>query len=161
VTLATAALAAAAPVRAEDAPLRYPPSGVRWKLVAGGGGLFAASYGAGAALAAAFPEVPGSEAMYIPVAGPWIALGNSGCSSDDPGCEAMPIVRAVLYVFDGLIQGGSLAIVGEGIFGTTEAAAQTTAVRPSARTSRVGEVTVTPVPIVTRDRTGFALGGTF
>lgn len=139
--------------------MRYPPSTVRWKLVAGGGGVFAGAYGIGAALSAAFPEVPGSDAMYIPVAGPWIALGQSGCSSDDPGCEAMPIVRGVLYVLDGFIQAGGLAIAGEGIFGTTESSAPaTTGARERAH---LGEITVTPVPVVTRDRTGLGLAGTF
>lgn len=127
--------------------------------MAGGGGVFAGSYGIGAALAAAFPEVPGSEAMYVPVAGPWIALSQSGCATDDPGCEAMPIVRGVLYVLDGFIQAGGLAIAGEGIFGTTESAApRTTGAR---EVSHVGEITVTPVPVVTRDRTGLAFAGTF
>ncbi len=156
--LGAAALVTTTPARADDPPLRYPPSSARWKLVAGGGGIFAGSYGIGAALAAAFPEVPGSEAMYVPVAGPWIALGQSGCATDDPGCEVMPIVRGVLYVFDGFIQAGGLAIAGEGIFGTTESAAPTTGVREEPRASAI---TVTPVPVVTRDRTGLAFAGTF
>lgn len=153
------AIFATTPAQADELPMRYPPSSVRWKLVAGGGGIFAGSYGIGAAFSAAFPEVPGSEAMYIPVAGPWIALGQSGCATDDPGCEAMPIVRGVLYVLDGFIQAGGLAIAGEGIFGTTESAAPTTT--GARERSRLGEITVTPVPVVTRDRTGLGLAGTF
>jgi hypothetical protein len=148
---AVAVLAMAPSARADEPPVRYPPSSVRWKLVAGGGGIFAGAYGIGAAFSAAFPEVPGSEAMYIPVAGPWIALGQSGCATDDPGCEAMPIVRGVLYVLDGFIQAGGLAIAGEGIFGTTESAAPRT----------TGQITITPVPVVTPERAGLGVVGSF
>lgn len=141
-------------------PARFPPSSVRWKLVAGGVGLTAAAYGIGAACAAAWPEVPGSDALYIPVAGPWITLGQSGCSPDDPGCEAIVVVRGILLVLDGLVQAGGLAVAGEGLFMTTESeTARAPMHRP--RPSRATAITVTPVPVVTERQTGVGVVGSF
>lgn len=140
-----------------DDPARFPPSSVRWKLVAGGVGLTAAAYGIGAACAAAWPEVPGSDALYIPVAGPWITLGQSGCSPDDPGCEAIVVVRGILLVLDGLVQAGGLAVAGEGLFMTTES---DTARAPS-RPRRAAAISVTPVPVVTEHQTGVGVVGSF
>lgn len=142
-----------------DDPARYPPSSVRWKLVAGGVGLTAAAYGIGAACAAAWPEVPGSDALYIPVAGPWITLGQSGCSPDDPGCEAIVVVRGILLVLDGLVQAGGLAVAGEGLFMTTESETGRAPAPPAPR--RATAVTVTPVPMVTDRQTGLGVVGSF
>ena len=43
---------------------------------------YAAAYG----VTSNWPEVPGTDFLKVPVVGPWIALGKSGCASDDPGC---------------------------------------------------------------------------
>jgi hypothetical protein len=132
---------------------------VRWKLVAGGVGVTAAAYGVGAACAAAWPEVPGAEALYVPVAGPWITLGQSGCSPDDPGCEAIVVARAILLVLDGLVQAGGLAVAGEGLFMTTESEAARAPAAPADR--RAAAVTVAPVPLVARGQAGVGLAGAF
>jgi hypothetical protein len=172
---AASLLAAAVPAHAEEPASRYPATSARWKLVAGGLGVTAASYGIGAACAAAWPEVPGSEALYIPVAGPWIALGQSGCAEDDAGCGAILGVRGVLLVLSGLIQGGGLAVAGEGLFMTTEAPAASTgattlgpratsaraASLPSAPRGQAATVTVMPVPLVTERSTGLGVVGLF
>src|SRR4051812_38365689 len=75
---------AAAATPAKESP--NPPSSVRPKLALGGvavaGGAYAMSY----AMASNFPEVPGTTELKIPIVGPWIALGKSGCATDDPDC---------------------------------------------------------------------------
>lgn len=105
----------------EDVVMRHPPSSVRPGIIAGGLSLTAVAYGVGALSAAAWPEVPGSEHLYIPVAGPWLTLAKTGCSPDTPDCDAILYVRGILLVLGGLTQAGGLAISGEGLFMTTEA----------------------------------------
>ena len=69
-----------------------------------------------------WPEVPGADHMLIPVVGPWVALAQSGCAENDTdGCTAPLVFRTILLVLDGLVQGGGVGLVGEGLFMTTEA----------------------------------------
>lgn len=169
--LACSVLVHATPASAEEPAARYPTTSARWKLMAGGLGLTAGAYGVGAACAAAWPEVPGSEALYIPVAGPWITLGQSGCAEDDPGCGAILGVRGVLLVLSGLIQAGGLAVAGEGLFMTTEAPATAAHVSPEqaatlraaarAEAEQRADIAVLPVPIVTERQAGLGLVGSF
>jgi len=105
----------------DDVPLRYPPSSVRVPLIVGGLAAIAVPYGVGVITSQAWPEAPGSDALYAPVVGPWIALGQSGCAADDPDCGAILYFRGIMHVISGLMQAGGLAIIGEGVFMTTEA----------------------------------------
>jgi hypothetical protein len=52
------------------------------------------------------------------VAGPWVAMGNTDCPAMDPhGCSpALVVLRLVLMGFDGVVQAGSLAVLGEAWF---------------------------------------------
>ncbi len=144
----------ASPTVAEQ-PRRYPPSSVRPKLIAGGLGLTAAAYGIGAGAAASWPEVPGSERLYIPVAGPWLALAEGGCPSDNPDCDASLALRSILLVLSGLAQAGGLAVVAEGVFKTTEADSPA----PTARDYHISPISL---PTATRaPAMGLGVGGTF
>jgi hypothetical protein len=105
----------------EEQMMRYPPSSVRFGLIAGGVGVTGLAYGLGAMCAGIWPEVPGSDWLYAPVIGPWAALAQSGCAADDPDCSAIIYVRGVLYVLSGIAQLGGLGLIGEGTFMTTEA----------------------------------------
>ena len=138
-------------------PKRYPPTSVRWKLVGGGVAVTGLAYGAAFLCASNWPEAPGSDALKVPVVGPWIALGQSGCSKDDPDCGATAVFRAILTVLDGVIQAGGLGIAGEGLFMTTEAPQRPVPSSASARR----EVVVRPMPIVTEHTTGMGVVGTF
>lgn len=149
------AAAGTSPTKAEQLR-RFPPSSVRPKLIAGGLGLTAAAYGIGAGAAASWPEVPGSERLYIPVAGPWLALAEGGCPSDNPDCDASLVLRSILLVISGLSQAGGMAVVAEGVFMTTEAdaAAPTTAF----------DWHLSPISLPTATRTpamGLGVSGTF
>lgn len=106
----------------EEQMMRYPPSSVRFPLIAGGVGVLGLAYGLGAMCAGLWPEVPGAEPwLYIPIIGPWAALAKSGCAEDDPDCSAIIYIRGVLYVLSGIAQIGGAGLIGEGIFMTTEA----------------------------------------
>ncbi len=134
---------------AKESPL--PPSSVRLKLALGGvavaGGAYAFSY----AMASNFPEVPGTTELKIPVIGPWLALGKSGCATDDPGCGAKVVLRGFFLVIDGLAQIGGLGLIAEGVFMKTDPTAPK---KPAAFTIR-------PTPLVTGGVTGLGFVGSF
>jgi hypothetical protein len=107
-----------------SAMLRYPPSSVRGGLIGGGLGLTAVPYAAGMVCGFVWADVPGADALKIPVVGPWIALGQSGCAPDQTDCAGMLVLRTILTTLSGLTQLGGLGLAAEGFFGTTEAAAE-------------------------------------
>lgn len=128
----SAAQEAPTPDDAEEAPeeearvpeadvLRYPPSSVRFPLIVGGSFVTLAAYGITVASALTWDDVPGADAMLIPVVGPWVALAQNDCAPDDPDCGAILVLRGILLVIDGIVQAGGLGLIGEGIFMTTEA----------------------------------------
>lgn len=134
---------------------RNPPSSARWKILVAGIGLTAVGYAGSALMGGLWEGVPGGDFLFIPVAGPWIALGKSGCvpeeeSSTGAGdCGGMMALRGVIYVVDALVQLGGLGIVGESIFMTTES--------PDA----APKAAVLPMPIVTEHTIGLGVVGTF
>lgn len=159
-TAEPASVAATAPsTDRADANLRYPPSSARYGVVIAGAIMTSVTYGGAAAMGAGWSEVPGADMLYIPVAGPWIALGESGCAPTEesaPGagdCEAIMVARGLLFVLDGLLQAGGLVIVTEGIFMTTES--------ESAAPAEPKKASIAPAPFVTRDAIGVGLLGTF
>jgi hypothetical protein len=129
----------------------HPPSSVRLKLALGGvavaGGAYAISY----AMASNFPEVPGTTQLKIPIVGPWLALGKSGCATDDPDCGAKVVFRGILLVIDGLAQLGGLGLIAEGTFMQTD---------PSAP-KKAPAFTWRPTPLVTGNVTGVGFVGSF
>jgi hypothetical protein len=152
--LPLAAVLAAPSARAEDPVVRYPPSSVRPKLIAGGIAITGVAYGAAFLGSEATLTTPGSAELKYPVVGPWIALGLNACPLENPGCDAFVYLRAGLLVIDGLLQAGGLAVVIEGIAMKTEAVAAP-AVKPLA------SFTLSPAPFVTPTAAGFGFVGTF
>lgn len=149
-----------------DEVRRYPPSSVRSKLVIGGLTLTGLAYGAAALSGTQWDDVPGADALKVPVVGPWIALGQSGCAPDDPDCGFILYFRGFLYVLDGFIQAGGLGIAGEGLFMTTEADAvdaTDTAAAEDAEADRTLGVfdDIAVMPVVTPNATGFGVVATF
>ena len=146
---------AAEPAGAEPEMMRYPPSSVRVPLIAGGLGVTALAYTPAVLSAFAWPEVPGSDGLKAPVVGPWIALAESGCAADSPDCEAVLVLRSILYVVSGLAQAGGLGLAAEGIFMTTEA-------EPADdEAARAPALDVAIAPTVTDRTMGFGIIGRF
>lgn len=140
------------PPSGDEEVRRYPPTSTRWKLILGGAGLTGVAYGATLASSLIWKDVPGSGAMKIPIAGPWIALGQNKCAPDSPDCGAILYVRGALEILSGIVQVSGLGLVGEGIFMTTEADGdKPKAARPM----------MMPMPIVTGTTTGLGVVGTF
>lgn len=114
-------------------PGEYPPPSARWGLLAVGAGTSLAWYGGGLACSYIWPDAPGARDLRIPVAGPWMALADTGCADGDPDCSTfMVVTRAILTTLNGIGQAGGLAVVGEALFlptATPEPAARRTALR--------------------------------
>ncbi len=104
--------------------------------------------------------MPGSAQLKIPIVGPWIALGKSGCASDDPNCSgALVGVRGGLYVLDGIAQIAGLALITEAIVMKTES-------RPDKKAAvfpalRFRGLEVSAVPVTSPTMHGIGLVGTF
>lgn len=130
-----------------------PPEGARTThLVAGlvTTGLF---YGAAVGASYLAPDEPGASELRLPIAGPWLALAETGCAKDEPDCSlVLLVIRAALTVVDGVGQVGGLGLIGEGLFLKTAAKPAT---RPKA-------VSLRAVPLeFGRDGVGLGLVGTF
>jgi hypothetical protein len=141
----------------------YPPPSTRYKLALVGVAVSATWYGAAYGFSAAWPDAPGAEDLRIPIAGPWMALGETGCADDDPDCSTIIVVlRAVLTTIDGVGQAGGLAVALESLFLPT--AAQNAAPRRRHRPKPVegtDSFQIRPAPVLTGRTLGLGLSGTF
>ncbi len=105
------------PVREYVVDENLPPSSTRWKLVLGGVATTAAFYAMAQPFSYAWPDAPGGYDLRVPVLGPWMALAETGCAADNPGCSKVwYVTRAILTALDGLGQAGGVAIAFEGVF---------------------------------------------
>jgi hypothetical protein len=150
--------------------VRYPPSIVRLKLIAAGIVVTGLAWGVSFACAATWPYVPnpgpgaesgppGSGQLKIPVLGPWIMLGHSGCAPDEPYCPLSKIgIRDTLLVVDGIVQLAGLALITEAIVMKTSPPVKKST---SLLGLRVGGIELTPTPIVTPTVTGLGVSGSF
>jgi hypothetical protein len=124
--------------------------------------MTAAVYAAGMISGFVWNDVPGADALKVPVVGPWIALGQSGCAPDQDSCGGMLALRTILTTLDGLVQLGGLGLAAEGIFMTTEADAEAS---PSAASS--AQASAPPVlelgvaPVVGPSVAGVSVTGRF
>lgn len=145
---------------ADVAPVvHYPPPIVRLKLIAVGLVIAGGAWGAAFGSATNWPTVPGSAGLKIPVAGPWIALGKSGCASDDPNCSGATIgVRGAMYVIDGIAQIAGLALITEAIVMKTESPQKKAGLLPS---FSFRGVEVSAVPVASPVMQGIGFVGTF
>ncbi len=140
----------------------YPHTSARLPLFLVGAGTTALAYGAGLGASYAWPTAPGATNLRIPVAGPFLALGKTGCAASDPGCSTLVVVlRAILTSIDGVAQVGGLGVIGEALFLPTTidtpAARRRLERRQAARSFEIH-----PVPIVSgRDGLGLGLVGRF
>jgi len=110
------------PASAPDvAPPEYPPPSARWGVVAAGLGTTAVAYGAALGASYIYPDVPGTNDLRIPIAGPWLAIAHNGCPADEPDCsKTIVVLRSIVSALDGIAQAGGLAIALEGLFMPTE-----------------------------------------
>lgn len=143
--------------RPAPAAVDRPPPSARTSTIVAGAATTAVSYGL--ALGASFlvdeSDHRGMKDLRIPIAGPWIKLGRTGCPTSDPDCSVFPLVfGALITIMDGVVQAGGLAVVGEGLF------LQTSSRRPAPR--KAAGPTLRAVPLdFERNGVGLGLVGTF
>lgn len=169
VVLFSAACASLLPTVAHaEEPLRvrryepdvYPTPSTRTNLALAGLGATAVWYGLAAGASLAWDEAPGAKDLRIPVAGPWIALADTGCADSNPDCTTFGVViRAVLTVIDGVGQAGGLLVATEAVFLPTRES-------PAAKRRAAGDsaqgFSLRPAPWLGRDSgVGFSLVGAF
>lgn len=155
-TLTLAAPASAdEPVRPDAAdPGAHPPRGTGTTLVLAGLGTTAFWYGGAVGFSYLWPDAPGADDLRVPVAGPWMALADTGCAKTDPDCSLFTVViRAILTTVDAVGQTGGVLVAGEGVFLTTRDRRT-----PPTPRRRVG---VTPVPFTSGDALGIGVVGAF
>lgn len=140
----------------------YPPSGTQLNLALAGLGAASAWYGAAVGFSYLWPDAPGANDLRIPVAGPWMALADTGCADDDPGCSTFVVVlRAILTTMDAVGQAGGVLVAAEAAFLPTQEVAPPQK-RPLPRLRREQSLTVRPVPVVAgRDGLGLGIVGQF
>lgn len=132
-----------------------PPSGARSTHIVAGVATTGVSYGLAVGASYLFPDYRGAKDLRIPIAGPWLALGRTGCPVSDPDCSPVLLVfGALLTIIDGVTQAGGLAIVGEGLFLSTSSG--------RALPKKAAGPTWRAVPLnLGKDGTGLGVVGTF
>jgi hypothetical protein len=141
----------------------YPTPDTQWKLALVGLGVTAVWYGLAASFSYMFPDAPGANDLRKPVVGPWMALADTGCADNDPGCSKfIVILRAILTTIDAVGQTGGVAVIAEAAFmPTQEAAAPSTRPRGPTRLKREG-LRIHPGPVAAgKDGFGFGIVGSF
>jgi hypothetical protein len=139
-------------LRAPDDQALPPPS-ARWNLLFTGLAVTGVSYGLVLGASYAWPDERNSSELRIPIAGPWMAIANTGCSEKDPDCSTVTLVfTAVLIGMDGVLQAGGLGLALESVLMKTAT--------PKSRASTLP--TLRPVPYIAgKDAMGLGLAGTF
>lgn len=153
---------------ATPAPLAAdtPPPAARTNLIVAGAATTLVSYGLalGASFALSEDDLRGAKDLRVPIAGPWMELGKTGCPKNTPSsCTVQLVVGAILTIFDGVTQIGGLGMVGEGLFLNTSSAGPTPRKAGSSTLRRDATgPTVRAVPF-NFEKGGFGLGvvGTF
>jgi len=86
-------------------------------MVITGGAMFVGSYGA-SIVTAAVSNHAGANRLYIPVAGPWLALDQwGGCPGGNASCDSNTADK-VLLIADGVVQGISVITMLSGMVTT-------------------------------------------
>jgi hypothetical protein len=110
-------------------------------------------YGVGAGTRFLWSDAPGAEDLLIPVAGPWMALAQTGCPESEPDCSIVEtILRATLTTLSGVGQIGGIGIIGEGLFVPT---------RSDRAATKAPELRAQLQPLVAGDRLGLGVVGVF
>jgi hypothetical protein len=142
----------------ESTPPEYdlPPPSTRWNVLFTGLAVTGISYGLALGASYVWPDGRTSEELRVPIAGPWMAIADTGCPEDDPDCSTVLLVVGAIFTgVDGVLQAGGLGIALESAFMPTSSGKREKREKSSAPSVR-------PVPYVAgRDGVGLGVVGTF
>lgn len=160
-------------------PTELPPDGTRGRVLLTGAALTAGWYGIGVGTSYIWPDAKNARDLRIPVAGPWMALGNVGCSSKETKAtcsDGIVVLRTTLAVLSGIGQAGGLFAFMEGLFLDTGNGAGNSSVTPpqgdaprserpqtlqQRRSPAVSQRTWAAVPVVLPDGAALQVVGQF
>jgi hypothetical protein len=100
-------------------PTELPPDGTRSRVLIAGAALTVGWYGVGVGTSYIWADAKNARDLRIPVAGPWMALGDVGCSSKETKAtcsDGIVVLRTTLAVLSGIGQAGGLLAIMEGLF---------------------------------------------
>ena len=100
-------------------PTELPPDGTRARVLITGAALTVGWYGAAVGTSYIWSDAKNARDLRIPIAGPWMALGDVGCSSKETKAtcsDGIVVLRTTLAVLSGIGQAGGLFAVVEGLF---------------------------------------------
>jgi hypothetical protein len=147
---------------AADEPLpelHYPSSSVRIPVILGGLGVFGSAYGIGILAEREAQDIPGAKAVYVPIVGPWIALGKNACATSNPDCGALLELRGFLLGLEGVIQIAGTGLIIEGIVMKTESGSSKP--KTGLLEYKRGDFSLKPMPLTSKQLTGIGFTGTF
>jgi hypothetical protein len=96
---------------------QLPPAGTATSVFITGAAITAGFYGLGFGTSYLWPNSPAAQELRIPVAGPWMALPQSGCGRRENGCRTLQVVlRSILSGLSAVGQTGGMALMVESFF---------------------------------------------
>lgn len=138
----------------------YPPAGTGSNLFLTGAAISVGWYGVGLGTSYLWTKSPGSHELRIPVAGPFMALADTGCGPREKPCsKPFLVLRTILTGLSAVGQVGGIAAMVEALFVPT-AAPGTDGARPAPPTltrpgtadrgvrSPATATSITPIPMV-------------
>jgi hypothetical protein len=102
------------------APDEFPPPSARRALILGGLASTAVWYGGALAASYAVDDPAMAKDLRIPLAGPWMSLGRTGCYGPSECNTLLIVLGAIATTLDGLGQAAGLALAAEGWFMPTQ-----------------------------------------
>jgi hypothetical protein len=128
---------------ADTNPSVGPPSSARPTLILVGAAVTAGWYGAAVGTSYLWPNADAASSLRIPVAGPFMYLAKTGCTSRESNCGTLDIVvRTALMSLSAVGQTGGILAMLEGVFVPTSP----TPARSRQGSERSVHVAITPGP---------------
>jgi hypothetical protein len=125
-------------------PSELPAPAARPNLMLVGAAVTVGWYGAAVGSSYLWRHADSSPSLRIPIAGPYMSLGKTGCSNGESGCNTFAvIVRTVITSLSLVGQTGGLVAVLEGAFVPTASRLERASV-PKPATSHVA---IAPTPM--------------
>ena len=141
---------------ADTNPSTYPPPSARPNLLLVGAAVTVGWYGAALGSSYLWKDAESSPPLRIPIAGPYMSLAKTGCSSAELNCDTFTVViRTIITSLSMVGQTGGLLAMIEGAFVPTQVPAPSSHAPKHER-----HVAIVPTP-TNAGGAGFAIVGDF